>query len=446
MQATRYVCTHCGRRFEAEEREILECPGCFWSTSVKKEEDLQSELSRAPEVPSKKETSRRFSLAPGFIQFVSAVLTLALFAFAAIFFRPGIKNLIGIQKDWAVRLIEKLPRVKPEGISLKGKGKAQKASPSAAALQDPLTPEEKNLLERRLEFDPGRPPSEEEKKVLGKRASFQTGWVEKLPSQAWTIQSFKERLAEQEKFYKVPLPRSYKNKLYDHFEKKYAPGAEAFKNGDLLQARNLWVESLAFPIYANNVEKHRGVVLTMLRPFITDTLSKIGVINGILIEQKIREKEKNISESYERLLSLVEKKSWKEALNAIAAIEKGLDELARPERIAGAPAPYPASVNQADEGIAATLFELLQVPPPALADAEPLHADILAKRKVLESFIPERLHAVQEVYNEARDHIQRSEWAEAEKKLRGVDLPLALAEDAEHKIRILKKLQKTPDA
>lgn len=412
---------------------------------MKKEEDFQAESAGSTDASLKEKPSPKPPRQTDILKFIFMGFILAVLLAGVIFFWPGIKRFVEIQKDWAGQFIEKLPRVKPEIISLKGKDKGKKSEGPAVA-QDPLTPEERNLLNRRLALDPNRALSEEEEEILKTRSSFRTGLVEKLPSQAWTSQSFKEMIAEQERFYQVPLPRSYKNKLDDLFEKKYAPGAEAFKNGDLLEARNFWVESLAFPVYANDVEKHRGVILTMLRPFITDTLSKVGAINGILIERKIREKEKSVSESYGRLFELIEEKSWKEALGAISFIQEGLDELARPDRLAGAPSPYPASVNQVDEGIAATLFQLLEVPPPALADLEPIHTDILAKRKVIESFIPERLQAVQQVYDEALDYIQRSEWADAEKKLRGVDLPLALIEDAQQKTKILKKLQKARES
>lgn len=40
MVMKKFICTHCGRRFEAEEKEVMECPGCFWSTSVREENEM----------------------------------------------------------------------------------------------------------------------------------------------------------------------------------------------------------------------------------------------------------------------------------------------------------------------------------------------------------------------------------------------------------------------
>ena len=45
MGLVRYICTNCQHRFEAEEKENLECPNCLWSTSLKKEEELKAEES-----------------------------------------------------------------------------------------------------------------------------------------------------------------------------------------------------------------------------------------------------------------------------------------------------------------------------------------------------------------------------------------------------------------
>ena len=40
-----YACGHCGHRFESEENDALECPSCFWSTSLRKEGTSPNKVS-----------------------------------------------------------------------------------------------------------------------------------------------------------------------------------------------------------------------------------------------------------------------------------------------------------------------------------------------------------------------------------------------------------------
>ena len=36
----RFICSHCGKSFESSASEVKECPFCFWSSSVKREDEL----------------------------------------------------------------------------------------------------------------------------------------------------------------------------------------------------------------------------------------------------------------------------------------------------------------------------------------------------------------------------------------------------------------------
>ena len=433
MKSVRYVCTHCGRHFEAEEKEILECPGCFWSTSVKKEEDATRLEKDPPAVKVTPASSPKlpvnFSFLKPFLLGLIAILFLLLFF---VFILPKTASILSSHKKDASKR------------DIKGPAEMERSKAGATdSGAQPLNLEERNILARKIDLSVDRPLSEEEQKILSNKTPFKTGFIQKLPSQTWTFEGFKQMIAEQERFYKVSLPKSYKNKLEDLFKKKYLPAADAFKNGDSLAARNAWVESLAFPIYANDVKKHRGVVLTMIRPFITDTLSKIGAINSELVEGKIREKEKGVVEAYEKLLDLISKKSWQEASGQILELNQKLDAFSNPGQAAESAPEYPAALSQVDEDIRATLFEILRVPPPAVADLEPMRRDIQAKRKVVESFLAANLEAAQAHYREGLDLIAQSKWKEAEEKLRGVDLPMALVQDAQEKIKILKRLEQS---
>ncbi len=433
MKMTRYVCSHCGRNFEAEEKEIMECPGCFWSSSVKKQEDAEESVSQKPVLSKKVSVPFDFSFAFPFV--ILIVLAGGLF-----FAWPHLQSLR------LNSLHVKTPHLSlktSESIAKpKEKSKTQTAPPTAQAVPSAasITEEDKNILSRRVQLTADRPLAEQEQKILSRRVPFKSGSIEKLPSQEWTLESFKKLVADQERVYRVPLPKSYKNKLEALFKAKYLPAVEAFKNGDELQARNLWVDSLAFPIYANDVRKHRGVVLTMIRPFINDTLSKIGAVNTMLVERKIRDKEKNAVGDYEKLLKAIEAKSWKEGSEIASGLQKRLAEFSNPDQLGGAPDSYPDSIHQVDEGIQQTLGGLLGGPPPAIADLEPIREDVYAKKKVVDGFIVENLNAAQAKYNEALDLIANKSWAEAIDKLRTLETPMALAEDAQAKIRILKKM------
>lgn len=422
MKQVRYVCTHCGRKFEAEEKDVLECPGCFWSTSVKREEDVESPLT----TPSSKASKPAFVLPPIPWKLLAGVAGILVVLFLAFKILPPF-----FQRQSQARKTAKAAEVK----------KPATHAPTPASSPVPLSTEEQNILNRRVQISANRNPSEAEKKVLEARASFKTGFSERLPSQAWTLENFEEMVEQQEKFYKVPLPRSYKNKLTDHFKKIYLPAAEAFKNGDLVQARNGWIESLAVPVYSNDLKKHRAVVLTMIKPYINDTLSKIGAINGTLVEKTIREQEQQIAAQYQQFVSLIQQQDWKQVIAAADDLNKKLEVLSHPQKLANQPTQYPPAVGKVDQDLQAPLLGIFSVPPPALSDLEPIRQDILTKRKIAESFVQEELDKRQAVYDSALENIQRQEWAEAKKKLRELDMPLEMLQDASEKIKILDKLQ-----
>ena len=361
MKFVRYQCAHCGRRFEAEEKEIVECPGCFWTTSVKKQEETEAaEPAAGPSRLSDKtvQTARRAPFS--FPDRLFSALAAAAAVGAVFILAPSIQNALKSRGLLSP----------PAGVQISPPMKQAPAGGERPPLER-LSEEEKNILARRLEISADRAPSEEEQTILESRAPFQTGIVEKLPSQAWTLTHFKEMLAERERFYNVPLPGSYRGKLERLFTEKYLAADEAFKTGDLAAARDLWIESLAFPAYSKDIQKHRGVALTMLRPFINDTLSKIGAINSVLVERKIREKEQAARRSYEELFGLTRQKFWPEAAATVLTLDRALDQLENPGPLAGAPPPYPAAVSEVDAGIRATLQAISAPPSPAVRSRSP---------------------------------------------------------------------------
>ncbi|MBI3314099.1 MAG: zinc ribbon domain-containing protein [Candidatus Omnitrophica bacterium] len=427
MGLTRYICTNCQHRFEAEEKENLECPNCLWSTSLKKEEELKAE-----ETASRSGIPSSFNKTP-FNPASLASLWPKLRLFLTIAVLLGILVLAGL---FGISLLKKIA----SGIDKKSPKETIEIQTAPTTGVHLLSEEEKAALYRKVELSATREISEEEKQILAARVSFETGIIEKLPSQTWTLENFQQVIAEQENFYKIPLPGSYKKKLEDVFKKHYLPAAEAFKAGDLLKARDEWVEALAFPVYGDDIRKHRGVVLTMLRVFINDTLSKIGAINGTLVEKTIREKEQALSRGYQELGELLNKSSWPEALTKAQEIEKILQELGRPEISKESAPPYPAGVRQVDADIQATLYNILTSPAPSVVDLTPIEHDILAKKQVIQGLLPESLASAEKVYEEALELIRGKKWTEAEEKLKGLNYPPSLVKDAQEKVKVLKKL------
>ncbi len=436
MALKKYLCTHCGKRFESEEREIVECPSCFWSTSVKPDTGGPAKATPVskPEKASFKPVSLPFpkpsvnlgaAFKPVFL-FLAAVLLLFL---AWNFLKPVMGSLKSRAENKKIEA--------PAGIQ----GPAGEAAPSApAAAVQGLSPEEEQLLSKAVTVQESPEPSPEQAGILSKEASFQTGTVQKLPSQAWTIETFSKMLAEQQQFYKITFPRSYQGKIMDLFKAQYLPGSEAFLAGDILKARDSWVNALAFPLYSPDPMKHRGVALTMLRPFINDTLSKIGALNTMLIEGQLRSREEEISRDYLAVRELLQKKSWAEAWESAGQLEQkiaGFEQSVKPD--SSAPN-YPESIRQIDRDIGATLMDILTPPTPPIGNLVPISEDLRAKKAVLETLLPEKTAEQRKFYEQAMAQIEERHWAEAESLLQKVRFPKALREDAKAKIEVIRKL------
>jgi hypothetical protein len=334
-------------------------------------------------------------------------------------------------------------------LSVKAGEELRKAGDTPASAPEPaLTPEDWRILRERLDLSAGLPLGDQEKEVLARQVDFKTGLAENLPSHAWSTEQFKAMIEEQEKFYKVPLPRSYKNKLFEHFEKSYAPGRDAFMAGDLLTARDRWAAALAFPVYADDIQKHRGVALTMMRAFINDTLSKIGSINTALVERGVRELEAVLTNTYQGLREALGREDWARAAAICDALIQQIDALEKPaEGAAEAPAYPPQSLAGVDQGIQAALQDLLNPPQPAVADLDPMRRDIGEKLAIARSRLPGGLDEARARYERAVALIDQEKWFEAARELENIQHPPALRDDARRKFEILERLQRsTPQA
>ena len=128
MATIRYACTHCGRKFESEEKDTVECPGCFWSTSVKRADEPEAPSSQSSQPSQSVPKMPFFSFPKVTIKVVSFVI-IGLIVLAAFF--------------WA------LPRWKaliPSRVSSPVVEIPVSTQP-VLSLWDRLTPEEKTALE-----------------------------------------------------------------------------------------------------------------------------------------------------------------------------------------------------------------------------------------------------------------------------------------------------------
>ncbi len=415
MPNYKFTCTHCGKSFEQDLPEVKECPFCFWTSSVKRDDELDAENKAAAGAREKKRDTGIRVLFPAVSGFFRWVLLIGIFA-GAVFL--GVRLYPGWRADEAP-------------VSIRGD---QKAIPGEtgkkAKTQVPVTPEELSeadgkVLLRELSSSPE--PSEAEMIVLARNVQFSTGWSERLPSPAWTLSQYEQLIADQERFYKITLPRSYKKNLRSLFEEKYLAGAEAFGKGDLLPARDLWIESLVFPLYSTNIQKHRGVVLTMLRSFINDTLSKIAALNYSLAEREGRVRERSAAEAYGALLRLIQEKQWSEALKRI-------------DQKKPAPPPYPLSITKVDQDIQRTLAGLMEPAPVSTADFLAMRDDLARKKDILEDLSEENYRKSLTLHREGIVKIREGDYPGAIKVLSGIRGPEVLRSDAQAKLALLQKM------
>ena len=427
-----FLCDHCGKKFELETPLAKECPFCFWTSSVKREDELASEKkgkapsSRDAVAGSRGKVSfgnlKYLAKAFAFLVLVGAVVFLGLKAYKA--FAPA------ASKGWKAFSI-KAPR-------------ESKNSPHAqtVAAAPVLTPQEKEVLNREVTVPVDRVPTAGEQEILGRVVPFQTGRTEKLPSAAWTLEQYQKMIADQEAFYKMPFARSYKKKLEELFKTKYLAASDAFGKGDVLMARNLWVESLAFPLYSTDLKKHRAVALTMLRPFINDTLAKISAMNQSLVDRGKRVKEEAISASYQKLGASIGQKRWGEALVVIDQMAPEVDALRKNSKAAEPPAQYPATFGTIDLDLQRPLMDMMAPNPSSTADLQPLQQDLVEKKEVLQTFTEAYVKNAVAIYQAALGLIREEKWQEAAQSLGSIQGPPAPVQDAAEKMAILGKMLK----
>lgn len=432
----RFVCDHCGKKFELDTSEAKECPFCFWTSSVKREEALASEKKnlstsspKTSAAPERKPVSGNFSKN---LAYLVRVLLFMVLLGALVFL-----GYQGYQRFAASSSGAKTFSIKPKK-EVKESSEASKTSGIVA-----LSMQEQGVLARVVTIPADRSPDPGEQAILGRAVSLQTGTTEKLPSAAWTLEQYQKLIVDQEAFYKMPFARSYKKKLEELFKAKYLGATEAFAQGDVLAARNLWVESLAFPLYSTDLKKHRAVALTMLRPFINDTLSKVSAMNQSVVDRGKRAKEETLSGEYQKLNALIAQKKWAEALAAIGRLVDDVNLFRKNTKAQEVPPPYPPAFGTIDLDLQRPLMDLMAPSPSSTADLQPLQQDLVEKREVLETFTEAYVKNAEAAYRSALDLIHEEKWQEAIEMLGTIQGPPALQQDAAEKAAILGKMIKS---
>lgn len=416
----KFLCEHCGHRFESETKESVVCPNCFWSSSVKEEEAKSSRIT-IEESRSKSPFLSTRGASPTLPRtFVVGGGVLLVFALVGVIFFAA---------QYLLKQDQMIQR-----IASKNAREIASQAPELA-----LLPEEKEVLNRKIVLSPDRKPSPAEKEVLERRIPLRSRSVPGLPTPPWDELQFETFLKSQEFEYKLPLERSYRRKIKNLFKLHYVTATAAFDQKDFIKARDEWIRSLAFPIYKNNVEKHRGVILTMLRPYINDTLSRIGLLNAILVEKE-SSLEAKIKADYGLLLELLQKGLWEEANAKLLELQKDAEHLDKTQGESQAPPPLPKEINLVDADIRQVLLSQAAPTRGINPGWEMLRRDLVEKEQIIQNYLLETLESVQADYRKALSFIESGNWAAAQGLLQNIRFPAELAEDARAKIKILDKL------
>lgn len=418
---SQYLCTHCEHRFESEPAEGIICPKCFWSTSVKKEE------SAPPPVPKPQGVGpvvQESSSPPRFL-FWAGGGALGLVLLGVSFF--------------AVRHLQKQDDLIHK-IEIRNSEVIASQAPELA-----LLPEQQEILNRKVTPAPNSPLSESETKVLGRRLPIRSPASKGIQTPPWSEQEFETYLKGEEARYQIPLERSYRRKLKQIFRNHYLAAAQAFEARDYLKARDEWIRSLAFPVYQNDVPKHRGVVLTLLRPHINDTLSKIGMMNTLLAQSDLSKAEAKIQATYKDLHELLAKQSWEEASAKMLELENELKGVEKVPRSASPP-PLPDETSLVDSDIREVLLAQVAPQQGSSPDWDALRQDVAEKSRIIQARVPAHLEEVQKRYAEALSLIQVHDWRGARELLERIDFPEELAEDARAKIQVIDSIPAALDS
>ena len=416
----KFICMHCGNHFEGQPSDSVICPKCSWSTSVRKETETlktsaefpRPEFSRSVTATSETPVSRGLWAWAGGMILILLLAGISLFAFH---------------------------HLKKQNEILK---KIESKNAQVIAAQAPeleIAPEQREILDRAVSIPMEGPVTDQEKEILTPRFNFRSQGAQGIPTPPWNEKEFEAFLKAQQAQYRMTFEWSYHRKLAQLFKQHYLPATQAFEAKNPLKARDEWIRSLAFPVYENDIRKHRGVALTMLRPFINDTLAKIGSMNASLTGSGLYALEEKAKTSYDALADLLAKQSWEEANAKLLELK---NQIAETEKLppAANPPPLPKETALVDQDIREVLLAQVAPAQTSAPDWAALRAELAAKENVIQSHLPASLEAVSKQYESVLQLIKNKSWAEAKEELQRIEYPGELAQDAREKIKVLDQL------
>ena len=421
----KYRCTHCSNAFELNERDFQRCPSCFWTTSL-------VPFEQAAETSEPVKASQTFSPKPPKSNFVNAKLIIFLLTCAAI------GTLIGI----FVALKPSLPKFSlPVSIpkTTKPDSKGGSSKKSGASLISFLNAEEKARLAKLFQITIPRQLTEDEEEVLKKQVSVPKSVSDKPKISTWNKDDFEKMLEAEQKKRKVYLGWAYERAITKVFEKYYPSAAEAYEKGDSVLARELFIKSLTFPIYRNNVVRHRAVALVMLRPYINDVIGKIATINQYMTIQKSAATIDTIHQSYQELFSVLDLHEWEKASQMMADLKGRID--AFESQPAEGQVDYGAAFGLLDPEIRTAVQIETQPKPEAAANFKAMVVDLNLKEQIVRQNTADELLKVQKAYEEISRLIQEGDLEGARNGLREIQFPPELVEDARAKMALIDQAE-----
>lgn len=433
----KYKCLHCNHVFELGEKDFQRCPNCFWTTSLaaqgmKDRTEVESPLSSPAPAPAKISFPMKKWLVKG-----AAALLGAGLLFAVLFF--VVSNRERIWASWPKWLPLQASFSLP---SLTAPKTASVPAPRPAKLsRDPktiLSPEEWGELTRVFQLTIPRPLTPDEEEILKKQVSL-PGSLTKLPSLLmWTKDDFEQFLESEQKKRKIPIGFWYERQVKKTFRDHYLAAASAFKSGDYVQVRDELIRSLAFPVYQNNLERYRAVVLVMLRPFINDVLGKLAVLNQYLMNQTLASEAEAVYRAYQTLVPLLDLHEWEKAAPLISSLKQRAASFEG--KTGQVPIPPSPALSTVDPEIRAAIERETTPPEGTAVNLRALSVDLDLKEKVVRENMPEALTKVQKEYEDALQLLRNEKWGEAREQLRAVEYPPELVQDAKKKIALVDKL------
>ncbi len=428
----KYRCSHCNHTFELEERAFHRCPNCFWTTSLVPIGGEAQEVSSSNIVSPPAEKPKTADPFPKKVIIFLVVLG-AIGGLTFVLFKTGVsfpKFSLRLPAFPVFNHTQETSKTESVKSSLK-----EQPPQTAISL---LNPEERAQLVQSFQITIPRKLSEDEEEILKKQVSFPAKLAEKPKITVWEKQDFEKMLESEQTKRKIMLGWLYVRSLTKTFEKYYPTAVQAFDKDDYVSARELFIKSLAFPVYQNNPKLHRAVALVMLRSYINDVIGKIAILNQYLLTQNLLTEVHGIFESHQALFPVLELQEWDHALQRISELKKRIAAFEnRPEDVQ---ADYPPALAQVDAEIQAAIKAEATPKPEAAVSLKALLVDIDLKEKAVRQNTAEGLLKAQKQYEEALEVLKQGNWQAAREVLVGIDYPSELAEEAKKKLVLIDKI------